>query len=79
MVLIAAASAISYNIKTVPEEITEENFERIGKVLNGVDGKKGENLDFCYMKIGFFQKTQTCGCLIVTPNYVATSARCVYE
>jgi hypothetical protein len=78
-VLVATASAISYNAKVIPDEITEENFQRIGRIASGNDALAGENLDFCYITIGFFQKTQTCGCTIWWKTWIVTSARCVYE
>lgn len=41
--------------------------------------RKEENLDFCYLTVRFQQKSQSCGCFIYDANYVATTARCVYE
>lgn len=65
---------------TAPGEITAENFSvRSGRIASGFEAKKGENLDFCYLSIGFFQKSQSCGCMIVNERYVVTSARCVVE
>lgn len=49
------------------------------RIVSGADGKKTENLDFCWMTIRYYQKQKTCGCLIVAPGYIATTARCVYE
>mgnify|MGYP003546833434 FL=1 len=49
------------------------------RIVSGADGKKTENLDFCWMTIRYYEKQKTCGCIILAAGYVATTARCVYE
>jgi secreted trypsin-like serine protease len=61
------------------DEILSESLSRKGRIASGSAGKKGENLEFCYLSIGFFQKHQTCGCVIMNEEWVMTSARCAYE
>jgi hypothetical protein len=77
-------SAIYANPYVAPGEVTFESFDfedQLGdqKIASGLAGKKGENLDFCYLSINFFNKRQSCGCSIVDSNQVVTSARCVVE
>lgn len=55
---------------------SEENSLRIA---SGADGKKTENLDFCWMTVNFYEKQKTCGCTILAASYIVTTARCVYE
>lgn len=69
-----------------PGEITSENFSDFSDFLNknarissGVAGRRGENLDFCYISVRFQQKSQTCSCVVMDNLWVATSARCVIE
>lgn len=75
---VIVASALSQDI--APGEFTAENiFSDDNRIGSGVAAKRGENLDFCYLNVVFIQKTQLCGCEIISRNYVATSARCVWE
>lgn len=63
-----------------PGEISIKNFSpESAKIASGVAAKRGENLDFCYLSILFIRKRQTCGCFILSEEFVMTSARCVYE
>lgn len=86
LVILSLLFVAASSFFTAPGEITGDNFEDINKFLSnltrtasGVKAKRGENLDFCYLSIRFFQKSQSCGCFVYDANYVATSARCVYE
>ena len=86
LVILSLLFVVASSFYTAPGEITGENFEDINKFLSnltraasGVKAKNGENLDFCYLSIRFHQKSQSCGCFIYDNNYVATTARCVYE
>lgn len=77
--ILAVATSAFY---TAPGEITAENFNVIEKKLriaSGFQPKKEDILDFCYLSIGFYQKSSSCGCMIVNERFVATSARCVVE
>lgn len=74
LVIFAATWIISSAI--VIKNIEDENQLRIA---SGADSKKGENLDFCYIVINFYEKQKTCGCVIASPYHVLTTARCVYE
>lgn len=49
------------------------------KIASGTEAKKGEFPDFCYLSIGFYEKTKSCGCWIYAQQWVVTSARCVVE
>jgi hypothetical protein len=66
-------------VKPGEVEITDESFEELQKIAGGLPSKKGEMLSFCYISVNFFQKQQTCGCLIYNSQYVVTTARCVVE
>jgi secreted trypsin-like serine protease len=73
-------SAVFVSCYIDPGEVTLENFDFLdSRIASGIAAKKGENLDFCYLSINFFNKQQSCGCLILSPDYVITSARCVVE
>lgn len=52
---------------------------RKSRIVMGTAAKKGENLDFCYLKASYYEKQITCGCLVTKENFVATSARCLVE
>jgi hypothetical protein len=70
----------AYGFYTAPGEINAENFEDFEqRIASGTALKKGLFLDLCYISINFFQKQQTCGCLIFSEQYVVTTARCVVE
>lgn len=70
----ALAQDIAPGEFTADDLISDNN--RIG---SGVAAKKGENLDYCYINSQFIQKSQSCGCEIISKDYVATSGRCIYE
>lgn len=63
-------------------EIISNSLAKTGgnkKTGTGKPAKKGENPDFCYLSIKFYNKKQTCGCWIYDTQYVVTSGRCVVE
>lgn len=49
------------------------------RIASGTAGKRGENLDFCYISAKVDGLEETCGCLIASPLYVVTSAQCLTE
>lgn len=73
-----------YAYTYIAPEVKFEDFGFVGqtgyqRIASGLTAKKGENLDFCYLSIHFFNKQQNCGCSIIDSTHVATSARCVVE
>lgn len=76
LTLFSLASASPYKAL---DGLNFNSFERQGRIALGDDGKKGENLDFCYITVNFYEKQKTCGCIIATEKWVVTTARCVYE
>lgn len=60
----------------------ESDFGKVSnelRVTSGENTKKGENLDYCYIVVNFYNVQKTCGCNIISPIFVTTSARCVFE
>lgn len=86
VLFVAASAHYPSEFFAAPGEVTGDTFDDFNKFINngsrtasGVAGKKGENLDLCYISVQFQQKSQSCGCFVYDTNYVATSARCVFE
>ena len=68
--------------RSLADPIFSEDYKELEntfRIVSGADGKKTENLDFCWMTIRYYEKQKTCGCIIIANDYVATTARCVYE
>lgn len=57
-------------------DLTHATFLKIG---SGKDVKLGENLDYVVLNIIFQNQGQKCGGTLIAPQYVLTSATCVYE
>lgn len=66
-------------LEQVKEAYGETGSKTSEKIAGGTESKKGELPEFCYLNIGFYQKSQICGCFIYDSLHVITSARCVQE
>lgn len=78
LVFFSAANHITSAEPIFSEDYNDDQ-ENLLKIESGADGKKTENTDFCWITAYFLEKQKSCGCIILAPNYVATTARCVYE
>lgn len=56
--------------------LTRSAFLKIG---SGKDVKPGENLDYVVLNVIFQNQGQKCGGTLIAPQYVLTSATCVFE
>lgn len=49
------------------------------RIAGGTEAKKGTVPEFCFLSIGFYEKTKSCGCWVYNNQWVVTAARCVSE
>lgn len=49
------------------------------KIGSGKDVKAGDNLDYVVLNVVFQNQGQKCGGTLIAPQYVLTSATCVFE
>ncbi|KAG5671435.1 hypothetical protein PVAND_001631 [Polypedilum vanderplanki] len=49
------------------------------RIASGVDATVGENLEYVLLTIIFYNQMQTCGGILVQPQYVVTTASCVKD
>jgi hypothetical protein len=64
--------------ETIDEE-TKDEVRTNERIASGVDGIAGENLDYVQLTIIFYNQMQSCGGILIHPQYVLTTASCVKE
>jgi secreted trypsin-like serine protease len=74
VVLFFAASQGKVGGTTVND--ARKNYARIAA---GVDGAAGENLNYVLLSVLFYNQAQKCGGILIHPQFVLTTATCVYE
>lgn len=52
---------------------------RTPRIASGKDSKPNEELDYVILNVVFQNQMQRCGGTLIAPQYVLTSATCLYE
>lgn len=77
-IMIAASGAIVEKPGETLEAKQSLN-ETVTKISEGKPVKRGQVIDYAFLTVAFINQVQVCGGVLITDEWVLTSATCLYE